>query len=74
MHHGELYRPAINWLIYIYSFYQIGSPVKNQIEKGIEKGKFEVATNLLRMNISVEKISQATGLYVEDIEDLKKEI
>ncbi|MEQ8173004.1 MAG: Rpn family recombination-promoting nuclease/putative transposase [Candidatus Eremiobacterota bacterium] len=48
--------------------------LKEGIEKGIEKGKCEVATNLLRMNISVEKISEATGLNVEDIEDLKKKI
>jgi len=44
------------------------------IEEGIEKGKIEVAKKLLRLDMDVEKISEATGLNVEDIEAMRKEI
>ena len=42
------------------------------LEKGIEKGKIEIAKNLLKMGISIEQISEATGLTKEEIEKYKK--
>ena len=48
--------------------------IEEGIEKGIEKGKIEVAKKLLRLDMDVEKISEATGLNVEDIEAMRKEI
>jgi predicted transposase/invertase (TIGR01784 family) len=40
-------------------------------EDGIEKGKIETARNLLKMNVlSMEQISQATGLDRIDVQKL----
>ncbi|MBQ8889387.1 MAG: PD-(D/E)XK nuclease family transposase, partial [Bacteroidaceae bacterium] len=52
--------------------------LKEGLEKGLEKGliegekkgKLEAACNLKKMGISVELISQATGLSIEEIENL----
>ena len=41
------------------------------IEKGIEKGKLEDAENFLRLGVSPEVISQATGLPLETINNIK---
>ena len=38
---------------------------------GEEKGKKEIAKNLLKQNIAIDIISQATGLTQEEIEKLK---
>jgi predicted transposase/invertase (TIGR01784 family) len=40
------------------------------LEKGIQKGKLETARNLLKEKMSVKKISEITGLTVEEIEKL----
>lgn len=40
------------------------------IEKGIEKGKIEVARNLLSLGLDIDKIVKATGLSEEDIKKL----
>lgn len=40
-------------------------------KEGEEKRNIEVAKNLLKLNIPVEAISQATGLTIEEIEKLK---
>ena len=49
--------------------------VEEGIEKGIEKGKSEtshvIALNLLDLSVPLEKISQATGLSLSDLEKLK---
>ena len=45
-------------------------------EKGISKGeyqaKIETAKNLLSMNLSIENISKATSLSVDEIKSLAK--
>lgn len=57
---------------------------KEGIEKGIEKGKlegiqegkekafYEVAVNLLKLSLPLEKVSEATGLSVSVLKELKK--
>ena len=45
-----------------------------EVEKrGIEKGKIEIAKNLINMNMSIEDIISATGLTAEDVLNLKNE-
>ncbi len=41
------------------------------VEKGIEKSKIEIAKNLLTLGLSIEQISQGTGLTIEQINKLK---
>ena len=41
------------------------------MKDGAEKGKKEIAKNLLKQNIAIDIISQATGLTQEEIEKLK---
>jgi predicted transposase/invertase (TIGR01784 family) len=41
-------------------------------ERGIEKGKIEVARNLLKMGMDLLAIMQATGLTKEEIEKIKE--
>ena len=44
-------------------------------DKGIDQGKqernIEIAKNLLKQDLSIEKISQATGLSIEEIRELQ---
>lgn len=47
---------------------------RKALEKGIEKGKIEVAKNLLKMGLSVEQVSTGTGISKEKIEEIRKEI
>ena len=42
------------------------------IKKGIKKGIIDVAKKMLEMNFKIEDISEATGLSIEEIENLKK--
>lgn len=46
------------------------------IEQGISQGEnkksIEIAKNLLSMNMSIEDISKATGLSIEDLQNIKK--
>ncbi|WP_338827106.1 hypothetical protein [Neomoorella thermoacetica] len=42
--------------------------------KGEMKGKMEVAKNLLRLGIELDKIAQATELSPEEIATLKKQL
>jgi predicted transposase/invertase (TIGR01784 family) len=48
------------------------------LEKGIHQGKVEaahdIALNFLKLGIAQEQIAQATGLALEEIENLKKQI
>lgn len=44
-------------------------------EKGIEKGKREIAKKLLQLNMgSDEKIIEATGISMENLKLIKKEL
>ena len=51
--------------------------IEEGIEKGMEKGRqdtmLEVARNFSAMNFELEKISQATGLTMQELESLKTE-
>jgi predicted transposase/invertase (TIGR01784 family) len=40
------------------------------IKEGIEEGKQEIARNLLKMNLSIEQIKEATGLTEQEIKIL----
>lgn len=42
------------------------------LEEGEKKGKREIAKNLLKMDLSIEKIVEATGLTKEEIENTEK--
>jgi len=48
------------------------------MEKGLEKGKTEnsinIAKNLLKMNMPIEQIAQATELPIEEIRKLSEEM
>ena len=43
-------------------------------KEGIAEGHFDVAKNLLKMNMDIETISKATGLTKDELEKLKKEV
>ncbi|WP_158107033.1 hypothetical protein [Caedibacter taeniospiralis] len=45
--------------------------IETGIEKGILKGKFEVAKNLKQLGLTDEQISKATGLSVDELKQLK---
>jgi predicted transposase/invertase (TIGR01784 family) len=47
--------------------------VEEGYEKGIQKGKIEVARNLLAKNTAFDLIAEATGLSVEEIKALQAE-
>ncbi|SHI17453.1 Rpn family recombination-promoting nuclease/putative transposase [Desulfosporosinus lacus] len=40
------------------------------MEKGMEKGKLEVAENLLRLGLGIDMILKATGLTEDEVRDL----
>ena len=44
------------------------------IKQGIEQRNVEIASNLLKMNMSIKDIIRATGLTKEEIENLKENI
>ena len=41
--------------------------------EGLEEGKKTIAKNLLKNGISIDLVSESTGLGVEELEELKKE-
>jgi predicted transposase/invertase (TIGR01784 family) len=47
-------------------------------QEGIEKGRFEtshtIAMNLVKLGLSSQQISESTGLPVEEVEKLQKQI
>ena len=43
------------------------------IEKGIQKGKREIIKNMLKANMTIEQISQMTGLSKDEILKIEKE-
>ncbi len=49
--------------------------LRRGVEKGVEKGKIEVAVNMLRMGLlTVEHIAQATGLSEEEVRKLSEDV
>jgi len=40
------------------------------MEKGMEKGRIETARNLLRLGVSIDVASKATGLSIEELKKL----
>ena len=56
-----------------YSSFNIGKKEGKKKKKkiGLEKGKIEIANNMLTLNIDINTISKATGLSVEEINKLK---
>jgi len=46
--------------------------INERIEKGILQTKTKTALALLKENMTVEKISEITGLGIKEIEKLKK--
>jgi predicted transposase/invertase (TIGR01784 family) len=48
--------------------------LKEGIEKGEYKKSIETAKNLLSMGLTIEQISKATGLSLDDIEKLNLDI
>ena len=53
-------------------FYQMG--ISDGIKRGIDKGIEKVAVSMLKLNINMELIQKATGLSIENIEKIKKQI
>jgi predicted transposase/invertase (TIGR01784 family) len=53
----------------------IESAYDEGIEKGMERGRANVAVNMLRMGLlTVEQIAQATGLPEEEIRKLSEDV
>ena len=49
----------------------MGSEIERIREVALEDGKIEIAMNLIRMGgVSLDKISQATGLSVDKVREL----
>ena len=44
------------------------------IQQGMQQTKFETAKNMLEMKLTLKQIFQATGLPLETIENLAKEL
>ena len=44
---------------------------ENQFNAGRQEGKLETAKNLLKLGLSIENITQATGLTVQEVEAIK---
>ena len=42
------------------------------IEKGLKQGRREIAVNLLRINLPIQTICEATGLTEEEVAGLKE--
>ena len=43
-------------------------------EQGIEQGIFETAKNFIKLNIPLNKISEATGLSISELKKIKTTI
>ena len=48
--------------------------ITKKIEKIIEKNDFETARKLLKMNLSVEQVSEGTGLSLDEVRKIAEEI
>ena len=53
------------------SLHERANMISSAEARGLEKGKLEIAKNLLDMNISIEQIVLATGLSEEEINKIK---
>ena len=42
------------------------------LEKGLKQGRREIAVNLLRINLPIQTICEATGLTEEEVAGLKE--
>ncbi|BEP32355.1 MAG: Rpn family recombination-promoting nuclease/putative transposase [Wolbachia endosymbiont of Drosophila biauraria] len=51
--------------------YRLDLAEEEGIQKGIEKGKIEVAKNLLKAGVSFNIIAQTTGLSMSEIKELQ---
>ncbi len=56
--------------------YELGEEAGKEIgfKEGVSQNKKELTINMLRENASVDFISKVTGLSIEDIDELKKEL
>ena len=52
---------------------EINSARLDGYDAGVKNEKFSIAKNLLNIGISIEVISESTGLSIEKLEELKKE-
>ncbi len=43
------------------------------LKEGLKKGKIETAKNLIKLDVDIEIIINATGLSIDEIEELRKE-
>ena len=50
------------------------SGINDGISKGVSQEKVSIAKNLLSMNMPLGDISKATGLSIENLNELKKEL
>lgn len=53
------------------SLHERANMISSAEARGVEKGKLEIAKNLLDMNISIEQIILATGLTEEEINKIR---
>lgn len=54
------------------SLHESANMISSAEDRGLEKGKLEIAKNLLNMNIPLEQIVLATGLIEEEINKMKQ--
>ena len=47
------------------------SAIAGAVEKGAQQQAIETAKNLLSMRLSIEQITQATGLSIKEVETLR---
>jgi len=67
-------REAYQWGIVASNRNAKAEGLREGIEQGMEQRNIELAKNLLEMNVlSLEQISQATGLSINEIEQLQNE-
>ncbi|MFL0167518.1 hypothetical protein [Candidatus Clostridium helianthi] len=52
----------------------LGRTLDKMERKAVEKGKIEVAKNLLKMELTVDQVSIGTGISKEKVEKLRKEV
>ena len=52
---------------------EINSARLDGYDAGAKNEKFSIAKNLLNIGISIEVVSESTGLSIEKLEELKKE-
>ncbi len=48
--------------------------IKQGLEQGIKQAQFDIAKNLIAMNLPLQDISKATGIDIETLEKLKEEM